>query len=276
MIQPMPRPPTNPELRKTACDLAQLGANEARRWLGRVTASRKADNTPVTDADHAAQEAILYHLAHRFPDHAILTEEDVAKPHRHEAIQQAEYCWLVDPIDGTRNFARGVRLYAVSIAVLHAGRPVAAAVFDATTDLLYSASLEEGAFRGDEPMHLADRPIDHDSTVAISSFRRREIPLAVRGWMDRYLFRNHGSVALHLAWVAAGLLDAAYTLECKLWDAAAGALLIEAASGTITGHDGKPLWPFDVANYTGQDVPVLAGAPTIHTALLDSLRSRHS
>ncbi|MEK6644577.1 MAG: inositol monophosphatase [Planctomycetota bacterium] len=269
----MSRPPTTVELRKTACDLAQLGATEAKRWLGKVTASRKSDNTPVTEADHAAQEAILYHLAHRFPDHAILVEEDVAKPLRHESIQQTDYCWLIDPIDGTRNFARGVRLFAVSVAVLHQGRPVACAIYDATTDMIYSASSDEGAFRGNEPMVLADRPIESDATVAISSFRKRSIPPAVRAWMDHYLFRNHGSVALHLAWVAAGLLDAAYTLECKLWDAAAGALLIEMAGGRITNHNGAPLWPLNLADYANEDIPLLAGTPTLHSALLESLRS---
>jgi myo-inositol-1(or 4)-monophosphatase len=86
--------------------------------------------------------------------------------------------------------------------------------------------------------------------------------------MQRFLFRNHGSVALHLAWVAAGLLEASYSLECKLWDIAAGALLVEAAGGVVTDGEGRPRWPVDVINYAGQDLPTLAAMPALHAELM--------
>jgi myo-inositol-1(or 4)-monophosphatase len=259
------------ELRRAAVDFAQLGAAEAMRWFGKVSASRKVDNTPVTAADHASQEAILYHVASRYPQHAILVEEEVARPQRHRAAEGVDYCWVVDPLDGTRNFARGIHVFAVSVAVLQQGAPVAGAIYDATADGIYSASTEEGAFFGDVPLRLVDQPTEAEATIAISSFRRRQIPAAVRGWMDHYLFRNFGSLALHLAWVASGRVEAAYALEAKLWDVAAGALLIEQAGGTISDHQGSPLWPFDIVNYSGDDVPILAGATPTHRALLSVL-----
>jgi len=259
------------ELRETAIVLAQLGGQTAARFLGKVTATRKADDSPVTEADHAAQEAILSALAHRHPSHSILVEEDVVRPDRHAALAGSDYCWIVDPIDGTRNFSRGVRIYATSIAVMHGGRPIAAAIHDATTEVVYSAAYGGGAFREDERIVLRDRPIDRDTTVAVGSFRRREAPQAVRGWLDRFLLRNFGSTSLHLAWVAAGLVDAAYSAECKLWDIAAAALFIEEAGGIITDQAGRTLWPIDLLAYSGEDIPVLAGTPTMHSCLLATL-----
>ena len=261
------------ELRRTACRLAELGVLTARPFFGKVGSTRKADDTPVTEADHAAQAAILDALARLHPAHAVLTEEIVARPQQHAAAGAAEFCWVVDPIDGTRNFGRGVGLWSTSVAVLQDGRPVAGAVCDATNERTYSASVSEGAFVGTQQLRLRDRPIDGDTTIAISSLRRRAMPAAVRGWLDCYLYRNLGSLCLHLAWVAAGLFDAAYAWECKTWDVAAGSLLIEQAGGLVTDHAGNPIWPVDVAKYRGEDLPILAGPPAMHARLLQDLRS---
>lgn len=259
-------------MRETAIVLAQLGGRTAARYFGKVKASRKADDSPVTEADHAAQEAILSALAHRYPAHSILVEEDVARPERHAALTESDYCWIVDPIDGTRNFSRGVKIYATSIAVVRGGRPIAGAIHDATSDVVYSAARGGGAFRGDDRIVLSDRPVDWNTTIAVGSFRRREVPPAVRGWLDHYLLRNFGSTSLHLAWVAAGLVDAAFSGECKLWDIAAATLLIDEAGGLATDPIGRELWPIDVVGYGGGDHPVLAGTPTMHARLVSSLR----
>lgn len=260
------------DLRQTAVELARLGGEMAASWFGRVTSTRKADGTPVTEADHAVQEAILAVVGERHPDHAILVEEAVPRPERHRAAADADYCWVVDPIDGTRNYARGMDVYAVSVAVLRAGEPVAGAVFDATGNAVYSAVRGGGAFFEDKPLRSVDRPIGRDTTVALSSFRHRPMPQAVRPWLDAYLFRNLGSLCLHLVRVASGIMDAAYARECKLWDIAAGSLLITEAGGRITSGDGSALWPIDVAHYDGEDLPMLAGTPTMHARLLQSLQ----
>src|ERR1043166_5597068 len=165
---------TPPELRRTACDLVQIGADEALRWFGKVTASRKHDSTPVTAADHASQEAILYHVAQRYPHDAVIVEEEIARPNRHSALTEGTRVWVVDPVDGTRNFARGVSVFAVSVAVMQAGRPLAGAVYDATSGLVYSASMEEGAFCNEQPIKMSPREVEPDATIALSSFRKRQ------------------------------------------------------------------------------------------------------
>jgi myo-inositol-1(or 4)-monophosphatase len=258
-------------LRETAIALAEIGGKTSARFFGKVVATRKADDSPVTEADHAAQDAILSALAHRHPRHSILVEEDVLRPDRHAALSASDYCWIVDPIDGTRNFSRSVKVYATSIAVMHEGRPVASAIYDATAEVVYSASRGGGAFRGPERIQLRDRPIDRDTTVAVGSFRRHPVPLAVRGWLDHFLLRNYGSTSLHLAWVATGLVDAAFSAECKLWDIAGATLLIEEAGGIASDPQGRPNWPLDIREYRGQDLPVLAGTPTMHSRLLATL-----
>jgi len=262
------------DLRQTACALARLGCQTAGQSFGRAVVSRKADDTPVTQADHAAQAAILDVLAERFPDHAVLVEEELVDPQRHADRASAEYCWVIDPVDGTRNFARGVGVYATSVAVMQGEEPLACAVFDATTQRVYSAARGQGAFLEDQPLVLHDRPVDSDTVVMISSFRSRPIPDAVRAWMDSYLFRNQGSLCLHVAWVAAGLADAAYALECKLWDIAAVALIVQEAGGVISNHEGGSLWPIHPSAYHDEDIPILAGTPTMHARLLASLSDR--
>ncbi|MCG8407601.1 MAG: inositol monophosphatase [Phycisphaerales bacterium] len=259
------------DLRIAACKLAELGGETARRYFGRASVSRKADDTPVTEADHATQGAILDALAGQFPSHAILVEEEVADPDQHTKLKAADYCWVVDPIDGTRSYARGIGVYSTSVAVLHNGEPIAGAIHDATTGKIYSAAKGSGAFVDDRPMVIEDRPINTDTTVMISSFRRRTVPDAVRRWMDRYLFRNQGSLCLHLAWVAADLADAAYAIECKLWDVSAGTLLVQEAGGIVTDHTGKPIWPRDISNYRDEDIPILVGSQTMHPKLLSTL-----
>jgi myo-inositol-1(or 4)-monophosphatase len=262
---------SNQDLCRTACELARLAAETVRPMLGQVRHDRKLDDSPVTPADHLAQATILAELSRRYPDHAILVEEVVQNPELHAHFSRSDYCWVVDPIDGTRNFCRGVNMYAVSIGVLHRGVPVAAAVYDATRDGVFSAVLGGGAFLDGQPLHLVDRAVSSDTTIALSSFRRRPVTPAVKAWMDKYLFRNVGAVALQLSWVAAGLIDATYSHECKLWDVVAAALIISESGGVVTRPDGGPMWPMEPTDYTGEDVPVLAGTPTMHRELLNSL-----
>ncbi len=261
------------QLRLVASRLARLGAEEGRRYFGRVVVSRKDDDTPVTEADHAAQGVILDALADEHPTHAVVTEECVDRPELHAACASAEFCWVVDPIDGTRNFGRGIGIWSTSVGVLRDGRPVAGAIHDATAGRTYSAAAGAGAFCDDQRMMLGDRGVDSDTTVAFSSFRRRTIPPVVRGWMDHYLARNFGSLCLHLAWVSAGLVDTAYAREAKLWDLAAGSLLIEEAGGVITNHQGGAVWPVDVASYAAENIPILAGTKRMHARLIPDLRA---
>jgi len=260
------------KLHQMACELAQVGAAAARRHFGRTFAHRKADDSPVTEADHAAQAAILQVLAVERPQDAVITEETVAEPHRHMTATTADHCWVVDPVDGTRNFHRGLPAWCTAVALLNGGRPIVGAIYDNLTDQTYSAVAGVGAWCDREPLRLKEQLHDADLTIAIASGRRRGLPPVVQDWLGKYLYRNVGSLCLHLAWTAAGLVDAAFAWECKLWDIAAGAVLIEEAGGIVSDHRGNGLWPVNPAAYHGEDLPILAGQRELHARLAATIR----
>lgn len=306
--------PAASDLRLFAVELARLGGRTASRLFGKVTVRRKADNSPVTEADHITQDAILRAIADKFPDHAVLVEETLTNPERHAPLREekqaqrhegtearsggghaaptacslqptasraSDYCWIIDPIDGTRNFARGVRVFGTSVAVLYRGVPVAGAVYDATSEVVYSAAAGQGAFREEEKLQLtaadpsdAATDAERETTIALGSFRRKPMPPFVGKWMSRYVTRNLGSTSLHFTWVAAGLIDAAYTNEAKIWDIAAAALIIEEAGGVLASESNAPLWPFDVANYSGEDIHLLGSGKSLENELCSDLPDR--
>src|SRR5262245_54373594 len=154
-----------------AAHLARLGGEMAIRWSGPRVAETKVDDSPVTEADRAVQAAIVDAIAHRYRDHAVLVEETLAEPARHRAAAKAEFCWVIDPIDGTRNFARRSRAFATSVALLQDGIPIAGAIYDGRTRGLYHAARGQGAFLDDRAIHVADAPLDSRTIMGISSFR---------------------------------------------------------------------------------------------------------
>jgi myo-inositol-1(or 4)-monophosphatase len=227
----------------------------------------------VTWADVTAQEAILEVIRERFPGHAVLAEEDhagaggadVAEPH---------VTWLVDPLDGTSNYAHGVPFACTSVAVRDAEGLAAGAIFDPFREELFTAARGGGAWLGDERLAVSavDSPqralvgtgIQSDDPDAIAAFGRRIVALSreCRG------VRCVGSPALCLAYVAAGRIDAFLERDATFaWDVGAGALLITEAGGRIDDLDGGPL------NLGPGLANVLASNGGIHAALADIVRA---
>jgi len=262
------------EILARAIEWAHVGAQIARRRLGRAVVSRKQDRSPVTDADHAVQEAILDRIASHYPDHAVITEETVRQPGRHRPFSQAEWCWVIDPIDGTRNYARGMPGFAISIGVLRDGLPAVGAVLDVMGGPIYTAIASRGAYRNGQRVRVRDDPPTRDTMIGSPSGQGRALPAAVHEWFDRMTLRNMGSTALHLAMVAAGMMDAAFCLEGRLWDVAAGALLVTEAGGMVTDLHGEEIFPVTADRVENSECePFLAAGPTLHRRLLDWLRT---
>jgi myo-inositol-1(or 4)-monophosphatase len=256
--------------RQVAGRLATLGGRAALARLGAGVVERKADQSPITEVDHAVQALILDELAAAFPRDAILVEERVAARHEFASAAEAEHCWVIDPIDGTRNFARGLPLFATSVALLQGGRPVAGAIFDASTGFVYTARAGGGSFCGERRLQLDDPPIDPDTTLAISSLRFHPRPERLLPLLRTLLIRNAGAACLHLAWAAAGRIDCVYGPDFKLWDVAAGALRVQEAGGVVTDGSGRACWPADTTP-ADAGFPVLAGRPRVHGYVLKQL-----
>lgn len=200
---------------------------------GDVDFERKADRgDPVTAADEAA-DRVLREILPRAGE-GWLSEESVDDPSRLEC----ERVWVVDPIDGTREFIEGIPEWCVSIGLLEAGVPVAGGIFNPATEQLVVGSLEAGVTLNGAPATVTDP--DPESRVAVlasrSEIRRGEWDRFENGRFD---VRPCGSVAYKLGLVAAGLADATWTLVGKSeWDVAAGTALVRAAGGVVTLANG--------------------------------------
>jgi myo-inositol-1(or 4)-monophosphatase len=227
----------------------------------------------VTWADVTAQEAILGVIRERFPGHAVLAEEDHAGAGGAEAAEP-RVTWLVDPLDGTSNYAHGVPFACTSVAVRDSEGLAAGAIFDPFREELFTASRRGGAWLGDERLTvsavaspdaaLVCTGIQSDDPDAIAAFGRRVVALsrACRG------VRCVGSPALCLAYVAAGRIDAFLERDATFaWDVGAGALLITEAGGLIEDLDGGPL------NLGPGLANVLASNGGIHAALAGIVRA---
>ena len=253
--------PTYDQIRVASGLWVRAAGSIAREMFGRTTMTRKADSSPVTDADHAVQAALLDAIARAYPDDAVIAEETLAEPRRHAPIDRAERCWIVDPIDGTRNYARCYPSFVVSVALMERGRPVVGLVYDPMRDHMYSASAGGGAWFEDRQVHVANETLCRHTLIGMPSSRRGALGGVVHEWIDRMIMRNAGTTALHLALLSAGAMDAVYCDECKLWDIAAGMLLATEAGAKIIPLTGQDLFPVDLPTYTQQQMPFLAAGP---------------
>jgi myo-inositol-1(or 4)-monophosphatase len=232
--------PTPSEL-LTICELAaQAGAEQLMAWRGRFQTREKAPRDLVTDADYASEQAVRRVIAEHFPDHGILGEEAAV-------MDQLDlpYCWVVDPLDGTINYAHGLPCYGVSVAVAHKGQLLAGVVFDPERNECFSATAGGGATLNGRPMAVSRAETVEESLVAVSfPPRLDDESLDLQAFMRVgpvcQAMRRTGSAALNLAYVACGRLDAHWAHEIHPWDAAAGVLLVREAGGAVSAADGQP------------------------------------
>ena len=223
-------------------------AIEAARRAGQVIIERypaKRDVTSkgyrdiVTDADTAAETVILNMIRERFPDHATLSEEaggsDIGNG----------YTWVVDPLDGTTNYAHRIPVFAVSIGVLEGGEPLIGIVHDPLQGQTFVAERGEGAMLNGEPVCVSRVEDFGHTLVGLEWGRGDETRRRALAWLRELAprcgtVRALGSAALGLAYVAAGWLDAYFHLALKPWDSAAGMLLVAEAGGRCTTLTGEP------------------------------------
>jgi myo-inositol-1(or 4)-monophosphatase len=263
-------------------DLAKRLAHEAtaiaQARFGRIHPSqvtRKPDDSVVTETDHAIQAHLLKAVGEAYPEHAICAEEAFEPTDVSADPATARYCWVMDPLDGTRNYTSGFPCFATSIAVLDQGRPVVAVVLEHNLQLLYAAAAGQGATLNGRPIHTVEAPVDGDMLVGIPSTKDRLTVSVLRSWTATpgLICRNTGSTAFHLGMVASGALAAAFCRRAKIWDVAAGVLLVTEAGGRATDPFGDECVPFKLDADPDADVPSLAAAPRTHERLLESIRA---
>jgi len=246
-ILPVAVPRTSP-ITSEAFAVAEIAARTgaaivARYFRDGVTVRTKADDSLVTDADTESEAAIIAVIQDAFPDHAILAEEA-----HHEANAGAEHLWVIDPLDGTNNFAHGIPHFAVSIGYYRNGRAECGVVHNPVTDDWFIAARGQGAFWNGRPAHVASLTRLAEALVGIGFYYDRgammESTLAAIGDLFRHGVhgvRRFGAASLDLCWVGAGIFGAFFEYELAPWDFAAGRLFVEEAGGRVTTCTGEPL-----------------------------------
>lgn len=271
--QSLPAPVTEPDAR----ELLQV-AEQAARAAGQVALQgfrtaleiqSKGGTDIVTQYDHLAEKVALDIIRARFPGHALLAEESGASGVSHEDHQLV---WMVDPIDGTHNYASQIPFWCVSVAVADSATNtiLAGAVYDPLHDELFAASLGGGATVNGKPIYVTDKSDVHKAIVAYDIGHNSDIAsqmVDLIPWVQPRVakVRHLGSAALSLAYVAAGRLDAYYHLSLQPWDIAAALLLINEAGGRVTDWAGNP-------RMSGKGSAIASGKQ-LHPALLELLRS---
>jgi myo-inositol-1(or 4)-monophosphatase len=260
-------------LRRVCIRLARQGAQIARTMQrSDIPRQRKADTSIVTEADTAVERALIDAIRREFPDDAIIAEESVGTA-RGADPARADRFWILDPIDGTRSYARDLPWYCCSVAIADRSMPLAGAAVEAGTGSVFSAAAGSGAYRDDVRVHATADPFHKDIVVAIPSKHRIPLPEPMIRWCNECVVRNYGSAALHLSMVAAGMLDAAVVLESKIWDIAAAGLAVLEAGGKVTDLQGREVFPMDIpAQAASPDAfAILAAGSNCHPHLLAAL-----
>ncbi len=218
----------------------RAGAIIKRRWYEERRIEQKSTAIDlVTEVDRACEEAILDVITSAFPEHAILAEESGARG-------ADEFLWIVDPLDGTTNFAHRYPQVSVSVALSRHGQTVLGLVYDPIREELFSARRGSGARVNDWPLEVS-ATADLGAALLASGFpydRREHADYYLsffKGFMMRTQgVRRAGSAALDLCWVAAGRVDGFWEWKLKPWDTAAGALIVEEAGGRTSDFQGRP------------------------------------
>ncbi|MBL8183292.1 MAG: inositol monophosphatase [Blastocatellia bacterium] len=235
--------------------------------FGRIeTITKKGDINLVTEADLASEALIIERIRSHFPRHAILAEESG------EAIvigSDSEFKWIIDPLDGTTNYAHGYPCFCVTIALEHNGEIVSGVTYDPTRDELFAAEKGRGATLNGKPIRVS-ATAELGNALLVTGFpydfkvrekfarHLTEFLLASRG------VRRDGSAAIDMAYVACGRFDGFWEEGLNPWDVAAGKLLIEEAGGVVSYYDG--------AKFSIYTPPIVASNGLIHEQMTGILK----
>ncbi len=227
---------------KTAIQAARAAGKIHRQFYGKaLNIQYKGRNNLnlVTQVDKLSEKKILAILKKKFPTHDLLGEESGLQDNN------SPYAWVVDPLDGTTNFAHAYPFFCVSIALLHRGQPLVAVVYDALRDECFTAEKGKGAFLNGKRLRVS-KVKDLEKSLLCTGFAYmvRETHYNLDNFAKFVLtaqgVRRDGSAAMNLAYVAAGRLDGFWERGIQAWDMAAGVLLIREAGGKVTDLTGKP------------------------------------
>jgi myo-inositol-1(or 4)-monophosphatase len=246
---------------ETAIDLARAAGDILNHYARREKQVEfKGHANLVTIADKESEELIISGILSRYPGHSILAEESGATQ------PGASVQWVIDPLDGTTNFAHGYPVYCVSIGVEENGQGICGVVYDPTRDELFSAARGAGAFCNGERLKVSEVDLLSRALLITGfpyNFRERldTVMHQFREFMiASQAVRRGGAAALDLCYLAAGRIDGFWELYLQPWDTAAGRVILEEAGGRVTDFKGGP--------YSGDLKEILATNGKIHDEMM--------
>ena len=262
--------PLDPGYLATGIRAALAVGNIHRRYFrGDHSIQKKGPIDLVTEADLEGERAFREIVQQDWPGHSVLGEESAGA----DAAAPSRFRWIVDPLDGTTNFAHGLALFCVSIALEIDGQIEVAVVFDPVSQELFTAERGMGARLNGKPLRVSDRRELVDALLCTgfpySIRERRASQVAVFAALlgRAQAVRRLGSAALDLCYVAAGRFDAFWEEQLHAWDIAAGSLIVQEAGGTVTDYVSKP-----VDLNRGQ---IVASNGRLHSSLLEVIAAHH-
>lgn len=224
---------------------------------------KSGENNLVTEIDKASEDLIVKRIQSLYPSHSILTEE------RGELKTDSEFLWVIDPLDGTSNFAHGLPIFSVSVGVLFKNEIIAGVVYDVMRDVIYSAESGSGAFANDIRISVSKTSSIKKSMLVTGfpynvnenperAFERFELMTR-----NSRAVRRLGSAAIDFCYVAQGVFEGFWEVHLQPWDICAGKLIVEEAGGIVTDFDGSSISIFSKR--------VLASNNSIHQEMIDLL-----
>lgn len=262
------------QMLETAIVAARLAGQHAMEELNYIKVSVKNDKELVTQADAQCQQIIIDRIKETYPDHGFIAEEgEQGKLFKQAPRGNEPVWWVIDPIDGTTNFAHRMLLFAVSIAVMYEGEPIVGVIFEPATDSMFTAVKDGEAQLNSRRITASQEKIERFSSVAIDSHFDEGVPQWACEIMTRTKFRNLGTAALQSVYVAKGSFVAAImSSTSKLWDIAAGALIAEMAGAIVTDLQGNKVFPVDMEAYEGHEFQALFANKKVHAELLELIK----
>jgi myo-inositol-1(or 4)-monophosphatase len=218
----------------------------------------------VTQIDKASEKLIKEFISEKYPTHGILAEESG------ETKNSSDYVWVVDPLDGTTNFAHSLPIFSVSIGVQKSGKTVAGVVYDVMQDIVYCAEQGSGAFANDKKISVSKNDnIGHSVLVTGFPYNLAENNESIFQKFEAFTrasrgMRRLGSAAIDFCYVAKGVFDGFWEVYLHPWDVCAGKFILEEAGGLVTGFEGE-----DIDIYSKK---ILATNGLIHNTMVDIMR----
>lgn len=251
-----------------AVDAAKKAGRLVKKMLGGIDAVEKTRNNLVTTADLAAEDSIISMIKKRFPSHSFLAEE-----HHGNTAANSENLWIIDPLDGTNNYAHGIPQFCISIGYAEKGEVLAGVVFDPMRDECFLAVKGGGAFLNDKRIAVSSCDRLDQSIIATGfGYDRGRIMETTLDSIHRLFtsnirgIRRSGSAALDMCWVAGGRFDGYFEYQLSAWDYAAGMLIVREAGGVCDDSEGNPI----ALSATG----IVTSNGKIHKEFLDIVRWR--